>query len=253
MNLTKIVLGSMLFLASHNMVSASPNITDVQKALNDFGYSVEATGEINEETQKAIMDFQKSHNLEVNGELNDVSYMSIMGKEFPEDEGLSAEEFLSQPPVFMLDQSQFSSQERTTNTKSVSTTNNNGRSYNGSKSQQIISYAKQFEGVPYVWGGSSPNGFDCSGFVQYVFAQNGIKLPRTADYQANVGTPIDKSQLQPGDLVFFAGDHVNVSHVGIYIGNGQMIHASSGKHQIDYDDLSRPYRVDHYHSARRIL
>ena len=237
MNFKKIILGSMLLLASHNIVNASPiNVTDVQKALNDFGYSVVATGEINEETQNALMDFQKSHNLEVTGEIDDISYMSIMGKELPEEKNLSAEEFYSQTPSFILEQPQ-----------------NQFRSYNNSMSQNIINYAKQFEGVPYVWGGSSPSGFDCSGFVQYVFAQHGINLPRTADYQANVGQYIDKSQLQPGDLVFFAGDHVNVSHVGIYIGNGQMIHASSGKHQIDYDDLNRPYRVDHYHSARRVL
>ena len=117
----------------------------------------------------------------------------------------------------------------------------------------ILDMAQQFMGVPYVWGGSSPNGFDCSGFVQYVYRNNGINLSRTADYQALEGEPVDKEDLQPGDLIFFAGDYVNVSHVGIYVGDGKMIHASSSKGQIAYDDLSNSYRVAHYHSARRVI
>ena len=74
-------------------------------------------------------------------------------------------------------------------------------------------------GVPYVWGGTTPRGFDCSGFVQYVYAQRGIYLPRTTYEQVNVGRRVSRSQLRPGDLCHFPG------HVGIYIGDGMMIHA----------------------------
>ncbi|MBR3458556.1 MAG: C40 family peptidase [Selenomonadaceae bacterium] len=125
------------------------------------------------------------------------------------------------------------------------------RGYMGSN-RRLIATAMQYLGVPYVYGGSSPSGFDCSGFVQYVYRQCGIDLPRTADIQAEVGIPVDKSELQPGDLVFFAGDYVNISHVGIYLQDGQFIHAST-TYGIAFDSLYRDYRVEHYAGARRIL
>ena len=121
----------------------------------------------------------------------------------------------------------------------------------GGGNSAAVGIAMRYLGVPYVWGGASPSGFDCSGFVQYVYAQYGIRLPRTADVQASVGYPVSKDELQPGDLVFFAGDYVNISHVGIYVGGGQMIHASS-TYGIAYDSLSRDYRVAHYAGARRV-
>ncbi len=86
----------------------------------------------------------------------------------------------------------------------------------------IIATAKQYLGVPYVWGGSSPSGFDCSGFTKYVFGKNGINLPRVSRDQQNFGTRISPSQVQPGDLVFNGSP---AYHVGIYIGGGQYIHA----------------------------
>jgi cell wall-associated NlpC family hydrolase len=97
------------------------------------------------------------------------------------------------------------------------------------KANAIIATAKTYIGVPYLWGGESPTtGFDCSGFVQYVFAQNGITLPRVSYDQATVGTPINFADLQPGDLIFFSiENNGTVDHVGIYIGNDQFINASS--------------------------
>ncbi|MDQ1004961.1 cell wall-associated NlpC family hydrolase [Neobacillus niacini] len=86
----------------------------------------------------------------------------------------------------------------------------------------VIANAKQYLGVPYVWGGSTPSGFDCSGFVSYVYRSVGISLPRTSSAQQNVGTRVSMNQLQPGDLVFRGSP---AYHVGIYIGGGQYIHA----------------------------
>lgn len=95
--------------------------------------------------------------------------------------------------------------------------------------QDVVAKAAQFLGTPYVWGGSTPSGFDCSGLTQYVYAQLGVSLPRTSEQQATMGTPVKSlADAQPGDLVFFAGsDGTDASpgHVGIYIGNGEMIDA----------------------------
>ncbi|WP_298843876.1 C40 family peptidase [Clostridium sp.] len=97
-----------------------------------------------------------------------------------------------------------------------------GSAPSGASANALLSYASQFLGVPYVWGGTSPSGFDCSGFTQYVFAHFGVNLPRVSEAQQNVGTLISRGNLQPGDLVFFGSP---AHHVGIYVGNGNMINA----------------------------
>ena len=95
-----------------------------------------------------------------------------------------------------------------------------------STGQAIVDYACQFVGNPYVWGGTSlTNGADCSGFAQSVFANFGIYLSRTAASQSGGGTPVDLSNIQAGDLLFYGGDYIN--HVSIYMGNGQVVHASN--------------------------
>lgn len=122
-----------------------------------------------------------------------------------------------------------------------------------SKADAVIATAKQYIGVPYLWGGTTPKGFDCSGFVQYVFAKNGISLNRTADTQVKNGYAVSKANLKPGDLVFFQNTYkVGVSHVGIYIGNNQFIQASSSK-GIVISNLYSSYYVEHYYGARRVL
>jgi cell wall-associated NlpC family hydrolase len=91
----------------------------------------------------------------------------------------------------------------------------------------IVGTALLYRGTPYVWGGTSPSGFDCSGFTQYVYARWGIAIPRTSEEQATIGTPVASlASAQPGDLLFFAGSDGTASspgHVGIYVGNGEMI------------------------------
>jgi cell wall-associated NlpC family hydrolase len=109
------------------------------------------------------------------------------------------------------------------------------------------SIAAQYLGVPYVWGGASPGGFDCSGLVMYVFAQLGVSLPHYTVSQWNATTPIPTSALEPGDLVFFDG----LSHVGIYIGNGQFIHAPHTGTVVQIASLSG-YWAAHLDGARRV-
>jgi peptidoglycan endopeptidase LytE len=119
------------------------------------------------------------------------------------------------------------------------------------EAQVIISFAKQYLGVPYVWAGQSPSGFDCSGFTYYVFGQFNINLPRIADGQFNAGSKV--SNLQPGDLVFFSTYEPGPSHVGIYIGDNQFIHASSGAGVVTITSLSDSYYKARYLGARRVI
>lgn len=116
----------------------------------------------------------------------------------------------------------------------------------------IVEYAKQFLGKPYVYGGNGPNSFDCSGFVKYVYKNFGINLTRTSYSQVNEGYYVSKENLQAGDLVFFKSGG-SVSHVGIYIADGIMIHASSPGDYVKYDSITSGYYYNHYYTARRVL
>lgn len=121
--------------------------------------------------------------------------------------------------------------------------------------EQVAAFAKTLTGVPYVWGGTTANGFDCSGFVQYVYRQFGVSLNRVANAQMSNGYSISYSELIPGDLVFFSGTYATsgASHVGIYIGNGQFVHASSGRGCVTISDLGSNYYTSHYYGARRVI
>lgn len=121
------------------------------------------------------------------------------------------------------------------------------------KTQMLLSLARQYLGVPYVWAGRSPGGFDCSGFITFVFDQLGYGLPRMADGQYEVGIPVSRQALRPGDLVFFETYEPGPSHVGIYLGNEQFIHASSGAGYVTVTPMSNPYHRDRYLGARRII
>jgi len=119
---------------------------------------------------------------------------------------------------------------------------------------EIVSLAQQYLGVPYVYGGSSPSGFDCSGFTMYIFAQVGVKLPHGATSQLSYGASVSRSELQPGDLVFFQDYGAVASHAGIYIGGDQFIHASSSYyngHCVVISSLTETYYNSHYYTARR--
>ena len=117
----------------------------------------------------------------------------------------------------------------------------------------ILAEAQRHLGAPYVWGGASPAGFDCSGFVYYVLQTQGIPSYRTPEDQYRQGTFVEKSQLQPGDVVYFYGTYADkISHTGIYAGNGQFIHAPNSRSVVSYSNLTSGYWADHYYGARRM-
>ena len=121
-----------------------------------------------------------------------------------------------------------------------------------SAGKDLIATALAQQGVRYVWGGTSRGGFDCSGFVQYVFRSHGITLPRTSREQSTRGVPVAKSNLRAGDCLFFVTRGSSVSHVGIYIGNNRFVHASSGGGRVRINVLSEGYYAKRFVGARRM-
>ncbi len=121
--------------------------------------------------------------------------------------------------------------------------------------KKLLDYAKFFKGGKYVWGGTTPKGFDCSGYVQYLYKKHGINLPRTAWSQSKQGIAVDKAHLEKGDLLFFLTDKkrgIPVTHVGIYLGNGEFIHAASKKKGIIISPITHGHYADTFVSARRV-
>ena len=189
------------------------DVARIQSQLASLGYDVSVDGSFGPATASAVAAFQTASGLEADGLVGQGTYSALFGSD------------ARMPEV------------------SRGTT---------SISRRIVSDALQYVGVPYVFGGTNPNyGFDCSGFVQYVFAMSGIDIPRTADYQFEVGTPISKSELIPGDLVFFETYAPGASHVGIYIGDGNFVDATSGG--VTVESLYSDYRLSCYYGARRII
>jgi cell wall-associated NlpC family hydrolase len=124
---------------------------------------------------------------------------------------------------------------------------------------QVLATADRYIGARYRYGGESPaEGFDCSGFVQYVFGREGVELPRTSRLQAGAGraAPRGVGALQPGDLMFFASTGRRVDHVAIYAGDGRIIHASAGSGRVRYDEIGSDrgeWFLDHLVTSRRVL
>ena len=133
-----------------------------------------------------------------------------------------------------------------------------GGSATTASSTRVISTAQDYIGTPYKWGGSTPQtGFDCSGYVKYVFAKQGVALPRTSREQAGAGKAVSPSvgALHQGDIMLFAEPHETISHVAIYAGGNRIIHSSSSGHGVRYDELGTQrgqWFVEHMVAARRL-
>jgi cell wall-associated NlpC family hydrolase len=124
---------------------------------------------------------------------------------------------------------------------------------------RVLATARQYVGTRYRYGGESPrSGFDCSGFVQYVYGRHGIDLPRTSRLQASEGSslPIALESLRPGDLLLFASTGARINHVAIYLGDNRIVHSSAGAGGVVYDDLSTPrgkWYLKRHVASRRVI
>ena len=191
------------------------DVKKLQSTLNSLGYHAgSADGIFGRNTKKAVMNFQRDHGLSIDG---------IVG------------------PATL-----------TTINSQLNSTSSRGTVPSRSIIEKVITTAKSYLGAPYVWGGTSPSGFDCSGFTYYVLKQHGISISRTAAAQYKKGTSVSKSNLQKGDFVFFSTYKSGASHVGIYVGNNQFISSTTSKGVV-ISSLSNSYWSSHYVGARRII
>lgn len=180
----------------------------------------------------------------VTGEINDWYQVKVSGKT-----GYIAKRLLSNKKT---EESTARSSEERTNSQEQKTTNN----VVTSKGEEVVNYAKQYLGCKYVYGASGPSTFDCSGFTMYVFKHFGISLSHSATAQSKKGTYVAKEDLQPGDLVFFKDYQTmdGIGHCGIYVGDGNFIHASSGTgYCVKLSTLLTGSYNTRYSTARRII
>lgn len=218
------------------------DVVILQQNLMRLSYSVsKVSGNYDKETQEAVKAFQKDNKLSVTGVVNRETWWAIKGGKPTISDTISESNISVVKPT---------NSPIWDNVSSVPY----GRTFLAKKEvSSIIATAKNYMGVPYVFGGDSPEeGFDCSGFLEYVFARNGIQIPRTADEQYRLGKLVKQSQLVAGDLVFFTTYEPGASHCGIYLGNDKFIHASSSK-GIRIDDLNDSYWASRYYGGKHIV
>jgi cell wall-associated NlpC family hydrolase len=156
----------------------------------------------------------------------------------------------------MMNEVEAGQDEQTESSSSSSSSNNSSNSSSNSLStgnsigEKLVNLAKSKLGCKYVWGATGPNTFDCSGLTSWCHKQVGISIPRTSLAQSKSGKAVNKSDLQPGDLIFWKTTSAEVGHVGMYVGNGQFIHAPNSRSVVKIDSLSNSYYASRYVNAR---
>lgn len=219
------------------------DVLTLQKRLYLIGYEItEFDGVFGAETEKAVSQFQKDKKISVTGIVTNVTWRALQKAK----------------PVKGRNLKDIKVQKATATKIGKGGTTGSGLNIDygktfisGKQGADIVATAKKFTGVPYVFGGTTPKGFDCSGFLQYVFKQHGINIPRLADDQYKLGKTVKISQLEIGDLVFFSTYTAGVSHCGIYVGDGKFLHTSSSR-GVRIDSLSDSYWKPRFVGGKKI-
>lgn len=244
------------------MNSTGPEVVTVQQKLKELGYNIKnVTGVYDNSTKRAVLAFQRDNKIKLSGEVDDKT-MKVINTLRPGTVDTTDKPAKAKPAPKDKDHSK-------TDGNVQSSTEDSSRKPTAvarpkfvpeskpflpkNKVNGLLATAKKYIGVKYLSGGTTPKGFDCSGYLQFVFKQNGFSLPRTADVQYKLGKYAPVSKLEAGDLVFFHTDKSGeISHCGIYLGNGKFIHASSSK-GIRIDELSNEYWKEAFASGKHIV
>ena len=205
----------------------------LQQALQNAGYHIKnPDGIFGKDTERAVAEFQRDNKIKMTGIVNNATWRAL--KKAPEKRPWGID--VPPPPE-----------------KELPLVPDGKQILPADKVSDIIKTAKAYMGTPYVFGGTTPKGFDCSGYLQYVFQKHGIAIPRTADEQYKLGRRTKSTkELVPGDLVFFETYEQGASHCGIYLGKGKFIHASTSK-GIRIDELSNSYWNPRFLGGKHIV
>jgi len=208
--------------------SSGSTVVTLQQRLAALNYTITSVdGIFGQETRRAVIAFQRDNKLSQTGVVDTTTWNTIKNNQMPRKKTSQKPAPSPAPQIVMK--------------KNANPT-----------TAGIITTSRKYLGVPYKFGGTTPKGFDCSGYLQYIFNENGMQIPRTADEQYKIGTSITQNQLQSGDLVFFTTYEKGASHCGLYLGDGKFIHASSSK-GIHIDELNNFYWKPRYIGAKRII